>query len=188
MRVYWTQGASPVKVEPRLRTLPASAAGTTARWSKASPKPQPRVTGGATLPDRLEVPRGVGCRLRRVASQSIGGFTTANVSWDTEDEDPYGFITVTGSTITIPSGYSGVYDCTVIVYPLSGTTTGSSTAVDVNGANRGWFWNDVQPNVASVGFAGRLFAAGDTIVWKQYNNAGGSINYQFDLYLYRRSA
>jgi hypothetical protein len=51
----------------------------------------------------------VGCRLRRAAAQSIANNTITPISWDTEDEDTNSFITVTGSTITIPAGYGGLY-------------------------------------------------------------------------------
>lgn len=55
--------------------------------------------------------RRVGCRLRRAANQSIpaGGGGPTLISWDTEDFDPYGFITVTSSTITVPTGLGGMY-------------------------------------------------------------------------------
>lgn len=51
----------------------------------------------------------VGCRLRRAANQSYTSAANTPVSWDTEDEDTHGFITVTGTTVTIPTGYDGVY-------------------------------------------------------------------------------
>jgi len=54
----------------------------------------------------------VGCRLRRVANQSINNITETAISWDTEDQDTDGFITVTATTITIPTGLGGLYAIT----------------------------------------------------------------------------
>lgn len=47
-------------------------------------------------------------RLRRAADQAVtAGQTT--ITWDTEDADTDGFITVSSNTITIPAGLSGMY-------------------------------------------------------------------------------
>jgi hypothetical protein len=54
----------------------------------------------------------VGCRLRRVANQSINNITDTAISWDTEDQDTDGFIAVTSATITIPTGLGGLYAIT----------------------------------------------------------------------------
>lgn len=54
----------------------------------------------------------VGCRLRRVANQSVNNITVASISWDTEDQDTDGFITVTSATVTIPTGLGGLYGIT----------------------------------------------------------------------------
>ncbi|HVQ96141.1 MAG TPA: hypothetical protein VMU51_34290 [Mycobacteriales bacterium] len=51
-----------------------------------------------------------GCRLRRVAAQSIPSGAVTAIAWDTEDEDTDAFIAVTASTITIPAGLGGLYD------------------------------------------------------------------------------
>ena len=61
-------------------------------------------------------------KIRRVASQYISG-ATAYISFDTEDSDPYGFITVPSTTITVPTGLSGLYaiGCKML-------TTGSSVS------------------------------------------------------------
>ncbi len=57
----------------------------------------------------------VGCRLRRAANQSITVSTDTPISWDTEDSDTDGFITVTGTTVTIPTGLGGLYAVTTRV-------------------------------------------------------------------------
>lgn len=54
----------------------------------------------------------VGCRIRRVANQSVNSATDTAISWDTEDQDTDGFIVVTATTITIPTGLDGLYALT----------------------------------------------------------------------------
>jgi len=51
----------------------------------------------------------VGCRLRRAATQSFTSGADAAISWDTEDQDTDGFIAVTATTVTIPTGLGGLY-------------------------------------------------------------------------------
>ncbi len=54
-----------------------------------------------------------GCRLRRVANQSIANITPTSISWDQEDLDTDGFITTPSTTITIPAGLDGRFAITV---------------------------------------------------------------------------
>ena len=68
--------------------------------------------GATTNPYNVSQPR-VGVRLRRVATQNVNSNTLTSVSWDTEDEDTNGFITVPNTLITIPAGLGGVYSVTV---------------------------------------------------------------------------
>jgi hypothetical protein len=63
-----------------------------------------------------------GCRLRRAATQSVANSTSVTISWDTEDEDTGAFITVTGTTVTIPTGLGGLYAITF--HAVGVTTTG----------------------------------------------------------------
>jgi hypothetical protein len=81
-----------------------------------------------------DIPGDVGCRLRRAANQSVNDSAATAISWDTEDVDTSGFITVTSSTITIPTGLGGLYAITfqaggavanladLIIDPTSGVT------------------------------------------------------------------
>lgn len=48
-------------------------------------------------------------RLRRASSDSITNGGTDIVSWDTEDADPEGWITVSSQYPTVPSGLGGLY-------------------------------------------------------------------------------
>jgi hypothetical protein len=58
-----------------------------------------------------------GCRVRRAAVQSINNNSGTALSWDTEDEDTDGFIAVTSTTVTIPTGKGGLYAVTVMLDP-----------------------------------------------------------------------
>jgi hypothetical protein len=60
-----------------------------------------------------------GVRVRRAAVQSIASGSPTAISWDTEDEDLGGFITVTSTTVTIPTGLGGIY---AITFRAVGTT------------------------------------------------------------------
>jgi hypothetical protein len=71
-----------------------------------------------------DLPNRVGCRLRRVANQSVASGGFANISWDTEDQDTDGFIAVTSATVTIPTGLGGLYAITFQA-DGQGTLTGS---------------------------------------------------------------
>lgn len=72
-------------------------------------------------------------KIRRVATQSFAGGTASYVTWDTEDVDSNGFISVSSDTITIPGGATGVY---AIGYTLSLNSAPSSPAlfqIEING-------------------------------------------------------
>jgi hypothetical protein len=77
-----------------------------------------------------DLPNRVGCRLRRAANQSINSATTTSISWDTEDEDTDGFIAVTASTVTIPTGLGGLYAITANC-DFQGTITGAAASVSI---------------------------------------------------------
>ncbi len=76
-----------------------------------------------------DVPTKTGCRLRRVANQLVSNITDTAISWDTEDDDPLGFITITSPTVTIPAGLDGVYAITA--FALSATTLAGRCFIDV---------------------------------------------------------
>ena len=72
-----------------------------------------------------DAPTYPGCRLRRAANQAITTGTLTSISWDTEDDDPNGFIAATSTTVTIPTGLGGLYAITC--NPVSGAAlTGRS--------------------------------------------------------------
>ena len=62
-----------------------------------------------------DIPDRFGCTLRRAAVQSIPDNVLTTISWDTQDEDLDNFISIPGTTITIPVGGSGIYSITIRV-------------------------------------------------------------------------
>lgn len=136
-----------------------------------------------------------GCTLRRAANQSISTDTRTNISWDTEDTDTDGFISVSSTTITIPAGLGGVYAISSTIHSSSTLTTtamayiyAAGSAVQIvttgSGANDNGF-----PVISAryyIGCATTLvLAAGDTVVSGFYQNSGVSMNVQARLSLYR---
>lgn len=136
-----------------------------------------------------------GCRLRRAANQSISTNTKTNISWDTEDVDTDGFISVSSTTITIPAGLGGLYSITANVHSADAFGTaaamyiycaGSAVQIVTTGssANDNGF-----PIVSSRNYIGAATVlpldAGDTCVVGFYQNTGVSMNVQARLSMYR---
>lgn len=130
-----------------------------------------------------------GFELSRAANQSVGATSTANVSWDTSVQQ-YGdtFITVTASTITIPSGLGGLYavtcstagsaagtaSCTLTLTPSSGMWGSAAHVLDGGG---GSYRATVSMTMA--------LAAGDTLAARIYNPTGGALNFIGNIVGYR---
>lgn len=123
-----------------------------------------------------------GTRLRRAANQSMtsGGFTA--ISWDTEDADADGFITVTSSTITIPTGLGGIYSLIARV-DWGATPTGPSLLLAAGGQNYTYPYTNVSLG-SPVVWIGQL-AAADTIVISPYHTTGVGVNITARLELWR---
>ncbi len=64
----------------------------------------------------------MGCTLRRVAAQTLPDVATTQISWDTEDSDPFGMIAVPSATLTIPGGGSGIWAITFLVVQAAAAT------------------------------------------------------------------
>jgi hypothetical protein len=128
------------------------------------------------------VARRVACRLRRTANQSIpaGGAGPTLISWDTEDEDPYGFITVASDTITVPAGLPGTYAITVRdTGNFGGRSFGNLTVTSSITGNSGTF--RALPDDVTGGFvvvaATIPLAAADTLTFGLFQNSAGSANH-----------
>lgn len=126
----------------------------------------------------------IGCVLARTAAQSIANNTLTAITWDTETSDPQGFIAVSSSTLTVPSGYDGIYMARLRA------TTGSAVGVefaqmlidatehDNTGTNGGGTNHDTT-------FGPYAIAAAQTIVFKIRHQIGSTQNLTFGLELYR---
>jgi hypothetical protein len=121
-----------------------------------------------------------GCRLRRAAAQSVANSTSVTISWDTEDQDTDGYIVVTGTTVTIPTGLGGLYAITF--HAVGVTTTGRLT-------------NWIEPTSGIAGTPGQLrsvssgvdtfvtlgvtipLLAGDSFISRVFHSNGAAANF-----------
>jgi hypothetical protein len=127
-----------------------------------------------------------GAAVRRVANQTFTNGTAANISWDTSDFQSESYVTVnatTGTTLTIPSGQSGVYSLSInTVFTGSSFTRVAllpTIAGTVHGANGG----STEPYL-SFGWVGPL-SAGNTITIQAIQTSGASQTLTGSLWLYR---
>ena len=146
-----------------------------------------------TNQDRLEVYSGsawvrvgnwssagrTGTVLRRAATQSITTATDTQISFDTEDTDTDGFIAVTATTITIPSGLDGIYAITGAVAWASSPGANSNVRIELGGVT-----GDYRTCVgtSTVAYQNQqvaatvALAATNTISLRCYQATGASIN------------
>lgn len=120
-------------------------------------------------------------RLRRVANQSItSGGSAQAISWDTEDLDNGGFITVTATTITIPTGLDGTYGITFRAVGLIGAGRAFGE-LNVTSAITGIGTDYRQPMIASeqrvVSPVIIPLLAGDSFVCNVFHSTGSSVNF-----------
>lgn len=155
-----------------------------------------------TNQDRLEVYSGTawvrvahwssagrtGAVLRRAAVQSIANTTDTAISWDTEDTDTDGFIAVTGSTLTIPTGLDGIYAISAAVAWASSPGANSNVRIALTGTTGDYrtcvgtstvaYQN--QAVSATVGLS-----ATNTIAINCYQSTGAAINVTARLEVWR---
>jgi len=143
--------------------------------------------------DDLINPARTGCRVRRVANQSISNITSTPISFDQEDQDTDGFITVTGSTVTIPAGLDGIY---AILFRASGSFTnvrnfaeiGVTSSLTGVPADFRVPWNEpTDENRLGVFLGGLPLAAGDSFVCNIFQSSGGALNVTAWMSCYRVS-
>lgn len=96
-------------------------------------------------------------KLSRVSPQSIPGLTATLVSFDTENSDSSGLITVPSTTVTIPNGMSGLYAVSIKVTRVSGTSF-IGVSFRVNNAQNMF---EVAPPSATVLTGGILYLEGN---------------------------
>lgn len=120
-------------------------------------------------------------RLRRAANQSINTGASTAMSWDTEDQDNGGFIVVTATTVTVPTGQDGQYN---IMFRVQGPFTGAGRAfleINVTSAVTG-ITNDYRQPMSSTEQRGLTNAAvpllaGDTFVCNVFHSTGSAVNF-----------
>jgi hypothetical protein len=131
-----------------------------------------------------------GVTLRRAANQSIAsGGSGSAIQWDTVDNDNSpSFITVTSSTLTIPTGYAGNY---ALQYRGAGAwTTRVFSSVTVTSALTGYpatTREDTNPSdlETSRSFGPIPLLAGDTVSVAQFHQTGSNVNVTAWITFYR---
>lgn len=184
LRTGTVTAASPLTVTMTGDTDPVSAVAVSGYVPAAADVVQVLLQDGA-VPLLLGETAGrrVACRLRRAANQSIpnnGGGPTS-ISWDTEDYDPYGFITATSATITVPAGLGGTYS---IVARDTGNFGGrsfgnipiTSSLTGVSGTFR-TLPDDVTGGIVVVAIPVIPLAAGDSFTFDIYQTSGLAANH-----------
>lgn len=133
----------------------------------------------------------VGFSVRRAAVQSIPNSVATNISWDTEDEDTDGFISVTSTTATIPAGKAGLYvitykttppNLTVSARTFSTINLGGTLPTGVPNGFRGI--TNVNEDICHVVVTTPLVAA-STIICDTFHAEGSAQNYTAWLSCYR---
>lgn len=133
-----------------------------------------------------------GCRVRRASAQSVNSGTATSLSWDTEDEDLGGFITVTSPTVTIPTGLDGIYAIQAhaegAITEAGGTrdfidivVTAAATGIPDNFRSAG---EGAPEDRFDMGIVIPL-AAGDSFVVQVFHQTGSAVNYTGWLSCYR---
>lgn len=125
-----------------------------------------------------------GCLLRRSSNQSISNSSITSVSWDTETADTDGFIAVTSSTVTIPSGLAGLYHITA-VHSLDTIPTTHMMRIIAGGNNYDFHGGGGSGRIAASIMV--PLAGADTLATQCYQSSGGSANLTGYLYCYRVS-
>ena len=130
--------------------------------------------------------------LRRAASQSVSNVTATDITWDTEDLDSDGFITVSATTVTIPSGCGGLYVITASVTCASNpgaagyasiTAAGNVFSYSLGGGNTVGAHNG-----SATGSCIMPCSAAATIKLTVFQDSGGAQNIQARLIGYRIGA
>jgi len=155
-----------------------------------------------TNQDRLEVYTGgawvriahwsaagrTGTVLRRAATQSIATATDTKVSFDTEDTDTDGFIAVTATDITIPSGLDGIYAITGSVVWASSPGANSNVRIELTGTTGDYRTCVGTSTVAyqNQGVSATVgLSATNTIALRCYQATGAGINITARLEVWR---
>ena len=119
------------------------------------------------------------------SAQSIGTGSAADITWGTEVADPDGWTSGGSATLTVPTGFDGLY-----IVSYSGTWASGSlgtspgvflfhNGVNIAGANGVTFGQVHSVNTTLA------LAATDTLKVQAYQNSGGSVNISSTLRIVR---
>lgn len=114
-------------------------------------------------------------RLRRAATQTIPASSSASITWDAEDEDDLGLITVPTNTLTIPASQDGIYAITAVVDTAAGEGLGASGAFSILAGGFDFYLpltgTSTVPDVPAANCIVVPLAAADTILVTVTNGA-----------------
>jgi len=110
------------------------------------------------------------------AAQSIATATATDITWGTEVADPDGWTSGGSATLTVPTGFDGIYTVSYSGSWSSGTL-GTTPGVFIfhNGVNIAGANGPTFGQIHSVSNTLAL-AATDTLKVQAYQNSGGSVN------------
>lgn len=114
----------------------------------------------------------IGCELSR--TQSIANSTFTDVSTYTEVHDPDGWYSGTGTSMTVPAGFAGLYVVSLAVFWGAGPGTSSGASLVINAASFSGALSS--PMATSCGPWTGVLAAGTPIRAQVIQNSGGAIN------------
>jgi hypothetical protein len=130
-----------------------------------------------------------GCRVRRAAVQSISSGAATAISWDTEDQDTDGFITVTASVVTIPTGKGGLYQITAHLVGTGITGSGAAIILDVTSSPTGYpadfLSRSTRPATVAASPSASPLSAGDTFNVQAFHATGSAVDFTGWLSCYR---
>jgi hypothetical protein len=128
-----------------------------------------------------------GCTIRKTGNTSVGNVANATITWTAEDVDTDGFIAVSSSTVTIPTGLGGLYavSCSVLFDMATVGTIGVGIQATLSGTIRGYHGSVLAANntitssgtIRTSGTSAVIpMSAGDTLVFSCTQSTGGSAN------------
>jgi len=128
-----------------------------------------------------------GCTIRKTGNTSVGNVANATITWTAEDVDTDGFIAVSSSTVTIPTGLGGLYavSCSVLFDMSPVGTIGVGIQATLSGTIRGYHGSVLAANntitssgtIRTSGTSAVIpMSAGDTLVFSCTQSTGGSAN------------
>ena len=107
------------------------------------------------------------------AAQTITTATATDVTWNVETVDVDGWISVPGTTLTVPTGWTGQYIITATGSWSASAGTSQHLVVDINGAARADGMVDGTFSRPTVSVVASLTAT-DTVKVRVYHNAGAN--------------